>query len=156
MCSSDLFFFCYNHHLLRGTSSHPLSRNDSVKNLTPRTRRTRRWGETKFSISKADASFGDELPKQDLYFPLRSSRTLREARKLSTAWIRLRACLRMRFGVKPNSDGVRPSSGAATWHCERHWRNREHLLVGHCCGRGRPHSERWLFRQALITPALLA
>ena len=27
---------------------------------------------------------------------------------------RLRACLKMLFGVKTNSDGVRPSSGAAT------------------------------------------
>ena len=51
--------------------------------------------------------------------------------------------------MKRDSDGVRPSSGAATWHCAGHWRNRERLLVERCCGRGRPHSERWLFRQAL-------
>ena len=55
----------------------------------------------------------------------------------------------MHCSVKTNSDGVRPSSGAATWHCDSHWRNRERWLVVHCCGRGRPHSERRLFKQAL-------
>ena len=74
----------------------------------------------------------------------------------SAAPLVLRACLKMCFGEETDSDGVRPSSGAATWHCESHWRNRERLLVEHCCGRGRPHSERWLFRQALINTVALA
>ena len=59
----------------------------------------------------------------------------------------------MHIGVKPNSDGVRPSSGAATWHCEGHWRNRKCLLVEDCCDRGRPHSESRPFNQALSSIA---
>ena len=55
----------------------------------------------------------------------------------------------MRIGVKTISDGVRPSSGAATRHCESHWRNWERWRVVQCCGRGRPHSESRLFRQVL-------
>ena len=44
---------------------------------------------------------------------------------------------------------------AAMWHSERYWRNRERLLIGHCCGRGRPHSERWFLRQALTNASAL-
>ena len=71
-----------------------------------------------------------------------------------SAWIRLSAYLEMHCGLKIDSDGVRPSSGAATWQREGHWRSREHLLVGHCCGRGRPHSG--VFKQAFTLVALLA
>ena len=79
------------------------------------------------------------------------SASLRLLGLVSTIWIRLRACLKMHCGVKIDSDGVRPSSGAATWHCGSHWRNRVRLLIEHCCGRGRPHSERRIFTQALMS-----
>ena len=68
-----------------------LSRIHVDKNLTPR---TPRWRETKFSISKIGAPISDGFSKQALCFPLRTSRPLREARKLLTASFRLRACLK--------------------------------------------------------------
>ena len=66
-----------------------LNRIHAVKNLTPRTRRPQRWGEDKFLISKTGASFSDDFSEQVLCIPLRTSRPLREAIKLSSAWIRL-------------------------------------------------------------------
>ena len=68
---------------------------------------------------------------------------------IATITMAVRACLKTRIGEETDSDGVRPSSGAATRHCEGRWRIQERWLVVHCCGRGRPHSGSRLFKQLL-------
>ncbi len=45
-----------------------------------------------------------------------------------------------RKGAKTQSDGVRPSPGAAAWLISRVSNTSKRLDVEHCCGRGRPHS----------------
>ena len=52
-----------------------------------------------------------------------------------------------------SAGGVRPSSGAATWYCDRCWKNRTRLIIERCCARGRAHSVRVNFREQASFPS---
>ena len=117
-----------------------LQSNPCDKNLTPRTRRPQRWGKTKLSISKTSAPFSDGFLWRVLCIPLRPSRPLRDARILSSAWIRFRACL------KSLRSECGPSSATAMANEQVPPVSSMPFAVPHCCARGRAHSVRIWFR----------